>query len=44
MLAVAPFVNTRFGTMSVMRQFVHGAATVMGTLWSSPLAGIVNVL
>ena len=34
--------NTRFGTMSVMRQFVQGAGTDSGTLWISPLAGTVN--
>ena len=44
MFAVAPFVNTRFGTMSVIRQFVHGGVTDIGTLWSCPFAGIVKLL
>src|SRR5215207_6250802 len=34
--------KTRFGTMSVMRQFVHGAGTDSGMLWISPLAGTEN--
>src|SRR5215212_2254820 len=48
MFAVVPSAYTRFGTMSVMRQFVHGAGSVVRTLCSCPgvaallPAGIVN--
>jgi hypothetical protein len=43
MFTVAPLVDTRFGTMSVIRQLVQGATTCIGTLCTSPLAGIVKL-